>query len=121
MSVSISGGSSAGGLTPYQINTLISDAVSGAALNTTDDLAEGTQHLYYTDTRVGEYLALNPAAQGATGAQGTQGLIGASGVSSSYYNYKIDANSQENTQPATGYFRYNNSNQKTLPLSISTT
>lgn len=49
--------------------------------------------------------------QGFNGIQGVQGITGASGVSSTYYEYKVDANSQINSQPSSGYFRYNNSTQ----------
>jgi len=50
-------------------------------------------------------------AQGATGTQGVQGITGASGSSSSYFNYKADANSQTNSQPADGKLRWNNATQ----------
>jgi hypothetical protein len=49
--------------------------------------------------------------QGTTGIQGIQGVTGASGVSSSYFEYKIDANSTTNTQPANGDIRYSNATQ----------
>jgi hypothetical protein len=53
--------------------------------------------------------------QGVIGTQGVQGITGASGVSSSYFNYKVDANSTANAQPSSGKLRYNN------PAQISST
>ena len=76
MSVRISGGSASGGLTPRQLAALISNAINGAALTSTDGLSEGIQNLYYTDTRVGNYLSSHPAAQGTSGAQGSIGNPG---------------------------------------------
>ena len=49
--------------------------------------------------------------QGTTGIQGIQGVTGASGVSSSYFEYRVDANSQTNSQPSNGHLRYNNATQ----------
>jgi hypothetical protein len=49
--------------------------------------------------------------QGLNGTQGVQGITGASGSSSSYFNYKADASSQANSQPADGKLRWNNATQ----------
>jgi hypothetical protein len=88
------------GLDYFLDSSEISSLISGAALDNTDDLSEGTTNRYFTTDRVA--TALNsgslqnisftynagaqtidvsvPTVQGTTGAQGTQGVQGVQGI-----------------------------------------
>jgi hypothetical protein len=95
------GGSTHWSAIPYYLNqTAIEDLITGAALDTTDDLSEGVTNKYFTNQRVA--TALNsgsknnisftynsgsntidtsvPTIQGITGSQGTTGSTGAQGT-----------------------------------------
>ena len=61
--------------------TSVADAIAASALNSTDDLQEGVNNLYFTGARVGQYISDNNLSlQGAQGAQGADGYIGSDGA-----------------------------------------
>ena len=76
------------------VSGMISTAIASAALDTTDDLPEGTSNLYLSSSNLRSVLDANPGlrsqgvqgitgAQGPTGTQGTTGSTGAQGATGS--------------------------------------